>query len=80
MKKLHATPFLDAAEQPLLFDEKRAAVYLGVSLSYLRKSRSEGSPAGRTPAPVFVNIGKRVLYRLRDLNAWVDSLETRRVC
>ena len=63
--------------EPLLLDEKRAAEYLGVSLSYLRKSRSEGSPGNRTPPPPFVKIDGRVFYRCSDLDQWVAGLEAR---
>ena len=64
----------------LLLDEKQAARYLGVSLSYLRKSRSEGAPGDRTPAPPFVRVGGRCLYRRSDLDMWVNDLEALRVC
>ena len=82
MKKIQLTTNLDTTETALLLDEKQAARYLGegaVSLSFLRKSRSEGAPGNRTPGPVFVKLGKRVLYKVADLQAWVDGLETRRV-
>ena len=70
----------DTVEQPsLLLNERQAAKFLGVSLSYLRKSRSEGSPGNRTPAPPFVRVGGRCLYRADDLRDWVDTLEVRRV-
>ena len=64
---------------PLLLDEKQALEFLGgVSLSFLRKSRSEGSPGSRTPGPLFVKVGSRVYYRRADLEAWVSGLETKR--
>ncbi len=69
----------DATELPCLLDEKRTSAYLGVSLSFLRKGRSEGAPGGRTQAPPFVKIGGRVYYRVVDLEHWVSELETRRV-
>ncbi|MDR3281157.1 MAG: hypothetical protein LBT23_11665, partial [Synergistaceae bacterium] len=47
----------------LLLDERKAARVLGVSLSYLRKSRCEGTVGKRTPAPPFVYVGNRVYYR-----------------
>jgi hypothetical protein len=62
---------------PLLLDEKRTARVLGVSLSFLRKSRSEGTRFERTPAPPFVYVGGRVYYRLGDLKDWVDDLDGR---
>ncbi len=69
----------DGTELPLLLDENRTSEYLGVSLSFLRKGRSEGAPGGRTQAPPFVKIGGRVYYRVTDLDHWVAELETRRV-
>ena len=64
---------------PLLLDEKAAAQYLGVSVSYLRKSRSEGSPGKRTPAPTFVRVDGRVYYKVAALTTWADGLESQRV-
>jgi hypothetical protein len=61
----------------MLLDDKAAASLLGVSASYLRKSRCEGAIANRTPAPPFVRVGGRVLYRRSDLEIWVASLEGR---
>ena len=59
---------------PMMLNEKQAAVMLGVSLSFLRKSRCEGLIRKRTPAPPFVSIGGRRLYRKTDLMAWVEAL------
>jgi hypothetical protein len=62
---------------PLLLGEKETANILGVSLSYLRKSRCEGTRRGRTPAPPYVRVDGRCYYRLTDLQEWVDGLSTR---
>ena len=79
-RRIQPTASVDTNSLSLLLDEKKAAAYLGVSLSYLRKGRSEGSPGGRTPGPPFVRIGdRRVLYRVADLDSWVAGLEPRRV-
>ena len=79
MRKIQPIQHDAILDLPRLFDEKRATQYLGVSLSYLRKARSEGSPGGRTQAPPFVRVGGRCLYRRSDLDAWVDGLESRGV-
>jgi hypothetical protein len=63
----------------LLLDERKAARLLGVSLSYLRKSRCEGALRKRTPAPPFVYVGNRVYYRPGELKAWADGLTGRAV-
>ena len=80
MKKVQPAINLDMAAPSLLLDEKQTATYVGVSLSYLRKARSEGNPGDRTPAPPFVRVGGRVYYRRTDLELWVSDLEVRRVC
>ncbi|MDR1136913.1 MAG: hypothetical protein LBK91_01205 [Synergistaceae bacterium] len=41
------TPTVDCGVSQLLLDEKKAACLLGVSLSYLRKSRGDGTIRGR---------------------------------
>ena len=64
---------------PALLDVSQTAQYLGVSESYLNKARCEGSPGGRTPAPPFVRVGGRVLYRRSDLDIWVAELVPQRV-
>lgn len=47
-----------------------AARYLGVSVSALAKMRMRGD------GPPFVKMGSRiVIYRLRDLIAWMDERE-----
>ena len=78
-RKVQPETHFDTAEPSLLLSEKQAARILGVSLSYLRKSRSEGAPGNRTQAPLFVRVGGRVYYRLIDLEDWVAGLEARRV-
>ena len=62
---------------PQLLNEAQTSSYIGLSLSYLRKSRSTGAIKGRTPAPPFVKIGGKVRYRLTDLDAWIASLKPR---
>ena len=68
------TPDLGNGNTPLLIKENEAAERLGVSISYLRKSRCEGTRKRTTPAPPFVRIDGSIYYRLADLNAWVDRL------
>jgi hypothetical protein len=63
--------------KPRLLDEKQAAVLIGVSLSYLRKSRCEGTHHKRTKAPPFVRVEGRIYYRVSDLRIWVETLEGR---
>jgi hypothetical protein len=63
--------------KPRLLSEKQAAESIGVSLSYLRKSRCEGIHHRRTEAPPFVRVEGRVYYRVADLRAWIEALEER---
>ena len=79
MRKIQPTPQENMAELSLLLDERQVSRYLGVSVSFLRKARSEGAPGQRTQAPPFVRVGGRVYYRRVDLDAWVSGLESRRV-
>jgi hypothetical protein len=79
-RRLQPSSSSGATELSLLLDEKQATSYLGVSLSFLRKGRSEGAPGNRTEPPLFVKIGSRVFYRRVDLDTWVNELEARRVC
>ena len=57
--------------QPPL-DEREAAAYIGMSVSYLRLSRMRGSTKCRN-APPYIKIGKAIRYLPRDLDAWIES-------
>ena len=70
---------IDWEALPLVVGDVKASEICGFSLSYFRKARSEGSPGGRTEGPPYIKLGKRVLYKVADLRAWVDGLETQRV-
>ncbi|MBO6763456.1 AlpA family transcriptional regulator [Maricaulis sp.] len=45
-------------------DADKAAAYLGVSQGYLNKLRTTGG------GPVFVKVGRRVVYDVADLDQW----------
>lgn len=51
--------------------EKDAAIYIGMSVSFLRQSRMEGNRKGRTPAPPYIKIGRAVRYLVDDLDSWL---------
>ena len=72
-------PILGDGNTPMLFNEDKAATCLGVSISYLRKSRSEGKRKRKTPAPPFVRVDGRIYYRLVDLQDWVNKLVPQQV-
>ena len=48
-------------------DEHQAADYLSVAVNTLRKWRSLGE------GPAFVKLGRRVVYRLTDLERWLEA-------
>lgn len=54
------------------FTEKEASQYIGMSRSFLRQARMEGSRVNRTPAPNFIKIGRSVRYMIEDLDQWLD--------
>jgi len=58
---------------PRGLNEEQAAIYTGMSVSYLQKARCNGPTGNRTPGPAFKKIGKRVIYDIADLDAWLDS-------
>jgi hypothetical protein len=72
-------PIFGLSELPLLLNEKAAARFLGVSLPYLRRGRSEGKTGRRTQTPPFVRLGGRIFYRQADLQAWVSGLVSQEV-
>ena len=75
----------------MLLKETEASKLMGVSISYLRKSRCEGtkkpdeilSANGNiydNPAPPFVRLNKNTIrYRTADVLSWVNSLKLRAV-
>ena len=79
MRKLQPNVNRETTTLSLLLTVKQAAKYLGVSVSFLDKARSEGAPGDRTQAPPFVRVGGRVYYRRADLETWAAGLEIRRI-
>ena len=61
-----------------LLNEKETAVYLGMSVAYLRLDRCEGHRGNRTPGPSYLKIGKAVRYDIADLDAWIAAHKTPR--
>jgi excisionase family DNA binding protein len=53
-----------------LFSEKEAAQYLGRSLWAVREMRHKG----KLP---FIQDGRRILFDILDLNAWIQDSKTR---
>ncbi len=59
---------------PRALDEKGAAAYCGVSVSYLRRCRYQGVEDGRTPGPAFRRFGAKVRYLRDELDRWLEAL------
>jgi hypothetical protein len=53
-------------------NERDAAKYIGMSVSFLRLSRMRGTTKC-TDAPAFLKAGKAIRYLPRDLDAWLES-------
>lgn len=59
-------------EQKHALTESEAALYIGLSRSYLRKDRCEGHrPA--TPGPPYIRVGTAIRYLVSDLDAWLNK-------
>lgn len=54
-------------------DEKAAAQYIGMSVSFLQKDRMNGVLPGRLPGPRYAKLGRRVIYLREDLDKWLDD-------
>lgn len=57
-------------ELPEVSSRAQVAQFTGISVPTLARWAGEGN------GPKFVKAGGRVLYRKRDVLAWLDSLET----
>ena len=64
---------MDSSSNGHVMPERDAARYLGMSVSWLRKSRMEGA----TTAPPFLKIGKAVRYARSDLDIWIAGRRRR---
>ena len=52
---------------------KKAAEYIGVSDSFLRKSRMKNS---NFSGPKYKKVGSKVIYKIEHLNEYIDQLPT----
>ncbi|WP_408906079.1 helix-turn-helix transcriptional regulator [Nguyenibacter vanlangensis] len=65
---------------PIVLTERQAAARLGLSADYLYRLRVDG-PRRRSsaeqplpPGPTYLRIGRRIVYRPADLDAWLAAL------
>lgn len=61
-----------------MLDVEEAAAYTGMSKSFLDKARCEGPIGNRTQGPRWRKVGRRVLYKIEDLDTWLDSFRVER--
>lgn len=59
--------------QSQVLNERAAAQYIGMSVSYLQKDRMNDVIANRTPGPEWIKVGKRVLYSKHVLDTWLEQ-------
>ncbi|AYA64777.1 hypothetical protein [Alteromonas sp. RKMC-009] len=69
------TPNDTNTELKLLLSNNEAATALNIAPITLRISRSTGSLLG-VPAPKHIKFAKAVRYRLKDIQEWLDALDT----
>ena len=53
--------------------DKETALYVSMSVSFLRQSRMNGDRQNHTPGPRYVKIGRAVRYLKEDLDTWLDE-------
>ncbi len=56
-----------------IMNEKEAAQYIGLSLSYLQHDRCYGELEKRKPGPAYLKLGRSVRYLQKDLDAWLEK-------
>ena len=56
-----------------LLNQEDAAKYIGVSGSFLAIDRMNGFREKRTKGPNPIRFGRKVMYDLEDLNAWIEA-------
>ena len=55
-------------------DDRNAAKYIGVSVSWLRQKRCYGAMGNAMKPPQFIKIGRCVRYLKSDLDTWLQAL------
>jgi predicted DNA-binding transcriptional regulator AlpA len=58
---------------PKMLTVQEAVTYTGMSRSFLDKARNEGNIGNRTPGPAWHKIGRKVMYSVDDLDAWIAA-------
>src|SRR5688572_17483924 len=76
----HATPprTPNAPANTHAINERDAAVYIDMSVAFLRASRCATREG--TPGPPFIRIGRAIRYLRADLDAWLRAHRVELVC
>jgi hypothetical protein len=61
---------------PRGLSEAQASKYLGISRSSLRQGRMDGVRHNRMPPPPFVQLGRKIIYLIDDLDQWLEQHRT----
>jgi predicted DNA-binding transcriptional regulator AlpA len=61
-----------------ILTEKEAAIYIGMSRSFLSQDRMNGYRDNRTQGPDFMKIGRSVRYRKSQLDEWLAKKQIQR--
>lgn len=69
----NVTKRINAMTEKKTLKEKEAAVYIGMSQSFLRQDRMNGYRKNRTKGPSFVQIGRTIRYSIEDLDEWIKK-------
>lgn len=56
-----------------LLTERAAAAHIGMSIAFLRASRSRGMLGHQTPAPPYLRLGSAIRYDRADLDTWLSA-------
>ncbi len=63
-----------------ILTEKEAAMYIGMSRSFLAQDRMNGFRENRTPGPAYTRLGGLTIrYLKRDLDEWINQYRVVRV-
>ncbi len=60
-----------ALDDAHFLDTKQAALYMGISESWLRQRRMTGILEGQRPAPPYIKLGRAVRYNKSVLDEWL---------
>ena len=66
-EKITVVKVSDTPQPTLAMNSANAAILLGISEPFLRKMRGEGT------GPNYVKIGKKIVYRIEDLKAFLAA-------